>query len=80
MEYSFGEGAGISEGIPKDVIGAQFRESILLGETYKTNDEITRTIDALRSRYKGNEYNMILKYALRLIRVGIGTATTSRMT
>lgn len=62
------------------MIGAQFRESILLGETYKTNDEITRTIDALRSRYKGNEYNMILKYALRLIRVGIGTATTSRMT
>lgn len=61
MEYSFGEGCGISEGVPKDVIGAQFRESIHLGETHKSNEEITKIIDSLRSQYRGSEYNMILK-------------------
>lgn len=62
MEYSFAEGSGISEGIPKEVIGAKFRESILMGTTYLSNAEIDKRIDDLREVYKGNQYHMVLKY------------------
>ena len=55
MEYSFAEGSGISEGIPKEVIGAKFRESILMGTTYLSNAEIDKRIDDLREVYKGNQ-------------------------
>lgn len=62
-EYSFGEEAGITKGIPKEVMGATFRESISMGKTYLTNEEIDRRIDNLRKSYRGDQYHMVLKWA-----------------
>ncbi|KAK8789319.1 hypothetical protein WA588_001204, partial [Blastocystis sp. NMH] len=60
-EYSFGEETGITKGIPKEVMGASFRESIFMGKTFLTDDEIDRRIDTLRKSYRGDQYHMVLK-------------------
>lgn len=64
MEYSFAEGSGVIQGVPKEAEGATFRESILIGATDLTNMEITKRIDALRDQYRGNQYHIVLKYGL----------------
>ena len=61
VEYSFGEGSGITQGIPKAVDGATFRESILIGITDLSSMEITKRIDALRDQFRGDQYHIILK-------------------
>ena len=43
------------------VTGAKFRESIILGTTYMSSTDITRTIDVLRSKYRGDTYNVVTK-------------------
>lgn len=63
-EYSFGEETGITKGIPKEVMGASFRESIFMGKTFLTDDEIDRRIDTLRKSYRGDQYHMVLKWAV----------------
>ena len=64
-EYSFGEETGITKGIPKEVMGASFRESIFMGKTYMSNEEIDRRIDNLRKSYRGDQYHMVLKWSVR---------------
>ena len=49
------------EGVPKEVEGVKFRESILLGTTHMSEMQITKVIDQLRPIYCRGQYNMIVK-------------------
>ena len=58
-EYSFGSGAGIFEGEPRNAPGATFRESIVLGETTLSQNEIDRRLSKLRDEFRGDRYDIV---------------------
>ncbi|CEL95380.1 unnamed protein product [Vitrella brassicaformis CCMP3155] len=59
IEYSFGDGAGVYECVPKTAPDGRFRGSMMLGETTLSRSEITSKIDQLRLEFKSDEYDLI---------------------
>ncbi|GER27406.1 D-tagatose-1,6-bisphosphate aldolase subunit KbaZ, partial [Striga asiatica] len=65
VEYAFGaheySTTGIFEGEPKQCDGFTFRKSILIGWTDLSPGEVTKTMEQLAHKYRGNSYNLISK-------------------
>jgi hypothetical protein len=60
VEYSFGSGAGIFEGPPKEASGARFRYQLEMGAFEGGSKELNRALDDLRSEGFGNsKYNLV---------------------
>lgn len=57
-EYSFGAGVGVYECLPGDYGEVVHTETI---QSSKSNSEVKRIIDKLRTEFQGNQYHIILK-------------------
>lgn len=58
-EYSYGEGGGIISTKPRNISGVKYRETLLVGPTYLTPDEIQDVIKGLEKKFRGDTYNLI---------------------
>jgi len=66
MEYAFGGHQEDSTGVftvePRQAPDAKFRESISVGTTDRTPEEVTHLIELLSEEYKGPSYNLLDRY------------------
>lgn len=62
-EWSFGGGdsdqTGVFPSVPKHAEGATFRETLDMGVTPRTSDELERIFAFLRDKYRANTYNLL---------------------
>ncbi|KAK6912285.1 PPPDE peptidase domain [Dillenia turbinata] len=65
VEYAFGAHeyatTGIFEGEPKRCEGFRYRETILIGKTEMSVNEVGRAMQELAEEFRGNAYNLITK-------------------
>ena len=60
-EYTFGGGGGVFDMKPKDLDEIPLRESILIGETWKSFRDIDYMVFKLKDKFQGDKYNIITK-------------------
>lgn len=58
-EYSYGMGGGIVSSTPKNIVGAVFRETICMGSTYLSPQQIRDVVHNLRLSFTDSNYNMV---------------------
>ena len=58
-ENSFGCFGGIVSSKPKHIIGAKFRESLYIGDTFLSEEEIQDVIDNLARTFTADKYDVI---------------------
>lgn len=66
-EYSFGDGGGVIATKPKDISGVTFRETIFMGYTFLTPNEIHDVITNLKKTFRGDSYHLLNQYVCLLI-------------
>ena len=58
-EYSYGLGGGVVASRPGNIIGAVFRESLFMGRTYLSPQQIRDVIHNLKLSFTDSNYDMI---------------------
>ena len=77
-EYSYGEGGGVVSSLPRNVLGVKYRETIEMGNTFLSPEQVKDVVHNLKVIYHGDNYNLISKYLSRDC-LAIEIAMTSRM-
>eukprot|EP00656_Telonema_subtile_P029784 TRINITY_DN32864_c0_g1_i1.p1 TRINITY_DN32864_c0_g1~~TRINITY_DN32864_c0_g1_i1.p1 ORF type:complete len:190 (+),score=33.50 TRINITY_DN32864_c0_g1_i1:136-705(+) len=63
-EHTFGHsdsGTGVFEHEPRAAGGAQYRETIRMGATSLSMDQVRRVLDSLQAEFQGRSYHLLLR-------------------